>query len=401
MVLRKIDFSYLESELDKVQVDKAVFNLFKEKSNIILIKLYDLDARGANILKQEFLSAGGDVALSRDVASFKIEKTDAILIGTIRTYKKVLEKLTLMPYFGLKDVKVSVEKYLNKNHLPVFEIRGRKFDFNTSKFIMGILNVTPDSFSDGGKFYNLDDAVKHAEQMISEGADIIDVGGESTRPYSESVPLDEELRRVIPVIQAIRKEFKDIPISIDTYKSKVAEEALSEGADIINDISGLRFDPLMIDVAKRFNVPVVVMHIKGTPKDMQKNPEYKDLMRELLEYFEERINFLTSFGVNKIIIDPGIGFGKTREHNLEILNKLSEFTIFNVPVLIGLSRKSFIGLTLDNRPPQERLFGTLASNMFALVKGASILRVHDVLPHKDMLRMYEAITNEGKKKEGE
>ncbi|BAL80545.1 dihydropteroate synthase [Caldisericum exile] len=396
MIVRKIDFSYFECELEKVKVDSLVHNLFKEKSELILFKIYDLDARGANILKQEFLSAGGDVALSRDVASFRVEKSDAILIGTKKVYRKVLEKLAFMPYFGLRDVRVSLEKYLESTPLPIFEIRGRQFDFNSEKLIMGILNVTPDSFSDGGKFLNIDDALKHAEQMVKEGADIIDVGGESTRPYSESVPLDEELRRVIPVIVAIRKEFQTIPISIDTYKSKVAEEAINAGADIINDISGLRFDPLMIDVAKRYNVPVVIMHIKGTPKDMQKNPVYEDLMRELLQYFEERITFLNSVGIDKIVIDPGIGFGKTREHNLEILNKLQEFTIFGKPVLVGLSRKSFIGLTLDNRPVEERLYGTLASNMFALLKGASILRVHDVLPHKDMIRMYKAIVSEGR-----
>jgi dihydropteroate synthase len=395
MILRKIDFSYLEKELTNVQVDRAVYNLFKEKSEILLFKLYDLDARGANILKQEFLSAGGDVALSRDVASFRVEKTDAILIGSRKVYMRVLEKLALMPYFGLKEVKVALEKYLPKVSLPVFNIRGHIFDFNADKFVMGILNVTPDSFSDGGKFYDIDSALKHAEEMIKDGADIIDVGGESTRPYAESVSVEEELRRVVPVIEVIRKEFQDIPISIDTYKSKVAEEAINAGADIINDISGLRFDPLMIDIAKKFDVPVVVMHIKGTPKDMQKNPEYKDLMRELLEYFESRINFLNSVSINKIIIDPGIGFGKTFEHNLEILNKLNEFTIFNLPILVGLSRKSFIGYVLDGRPPEDRLYGTIASNMVALMKGASILRVHDVLQHKDAIRMFKAITSKG------
>ncbi|MGB9794098.1 dihydropteroate synthase [Caldisericum exile] len=396
MILRKIDFSYLENELENVKVDRAVFSLFKEKSQILLFKIYNLDARGANILKQEFLSAGGDVAISREVASFRTEKSDAILIGTKRVYKRIIEKLSYMPYFGLKDVRMSLEKYLENTPLPIFEIRGKTFDFNSDKFVMGILNVTPDSFSDGGKFLNVEDALKHAEKMVAEGVDIVDVGGESTRPYSESVSVDEELRRVIPVIEAIRKEFPSIPISIDTYKSKVAEESINVGADIINDISGLRFDPLMIDVAKRYNVPVITMHIKGTPKDMQRNPHYDDLMKELLEYFEERINFLSSFGIDKIIIDPGIGFGKTKEHNLEILNKLHEFTIFNKPILVGLSRKSFIGFTLDNRPVDDRLYGTLASNMFSLIKGASILRVHDVLPHKDMIRMYRAIISEGK-----
>jgi len=395
MVLRKIEIEYLEEELEKCTVDRRVFPLFKEKGALIMLKIYTIDARGANILKQEFLSAGGDVALSKDVASFKAEKTDAILIGTRKVYNRVLEKLSLMPYFGLKEIKTALENYLKKGGFPAFELRGRIFDFNKDKFIMGILNVTPDSFSDGGKFYNIDSALKHAEEMVNEGADIIDVGGESTRPYAETVPLEEELRRVIPVIEAIRKKFPQIPISIDTYKSKAAEESLNAGADIINDISGLRFDEKMVDVAKKFNSPVVVMHIKGTPKDMQKNPEYKDLLRELLEYFEERIDTLKRNGIEKIIIDPGIGFGKTREQNLEIINRLHEFSMFNLPILIGVSRKSFIGLTLD-RPVSERLYGTLASNMFALIKGASILRVHDILPHRDIIKMYREIKNEGK-----
>jgi dihydropteroate synthase len=395
MVLRKIEIEYLEEELEKCTVDRRVFPLFKEKGTLIMLKIYAIDARGANILKQEFLSAGGDVALSKDVASFKAEKTDAILIGTRKVYNRVLEKLSLMPYFGLKEIKTALENYLKKGGLPAFELRGRIFDFSKDKFIMGILNVTPDSFSDGGKFYNIDSALKHAEEMVNEGADIIDVGGESTRPYAETVPLEEKLRRVIPVIEAIRKKFPQIPISIDTYKSKVAEESLNAGADIINDISGLRFDKKMVDVAKKFNSPVVVMHIKGTPKDMQKNPEYKDLLRELLEYFEERIDTLKRNGIEKIIIDPGIGFGKTREQNLEIINRLHEFSMFNLPILIGVSRKSFIGLTLD-RPVSERLYGTLASNMFALIKGASILRVHDILPHRDIIKMYKEIKNEGK-----
>jgi len=395
MVLRKIEIEYLEEELEKCTVDRRVFPLFKEKGVLIMLKIYAIDARGANILKQEFLSAGGDVALSKDVAGFKAEKTDAILIGTRKVYNRVLEKLSLMPYFGLKEIKTALENYLKKGNLPAFELRGRIFDFSKDKFIMGILNVTPDSFSDGGKFYNIDSALKHAEEMVNEGADIIDVGGESTRPYAETVPLEEELRRVIPVIEAIRKKFPQIPISIDTYKSKVAEESLNAGADIINDISGLRFDKKMVDVAQKFNSPVVVMHIKGTPKDMQKNPEYKDLLRELLEYFEERIDTLKRNGIEKIIIDPGIGFGKTREQNLEIINRLHEFSMFNLPILIGVSRKSFIGLTLD-RPVSERLYGTLASNMFALIKGASILRVHDILPHRDIIKMYKEIKNEGK-----
>jgi dihydropteroate synthase len=225
--------------------------------------------------------------------------------------------------------------------------------------------------------------------MISEGADIIDIGGESTRPGAQSISEDEEKRRVIPVIEEIRK-FSDIPISIDTYKSAVAREAVQSGADFINDISGLRFDTEMVNVAMDHKIPVIVMHIKGTPRDMQKNPFYEDLMRELLEYFEERINTLNKAGVDKIIIDPGIGFGKRLEDNLKIIKNLNEFSIFNLPVMIGVSRKSFIGNILD-RTVEERLTGTIAANAMTLLNGANILRVHDVKPHKELIKMFEAI----------
>ena len=400
MVLRKIDISHLERELNNVSVDRAAFPLFKEKAELIILKLYDVDSRGANILKQEFLSAGGDVALAKQVASFKTAKTDAILIGTRRVYKRVVEKLAAMPYFGLKEIRTALQEFLEYVKPPSFEIRGKVFDFNIDKFVMGILNVTPDSFSDGGKFYEIGSALKHTEAMISEGADIIDIGGESTRPGADEVSVDEELQRVIPVIRELRKTFEVIPISIDTYRSKVAEEAIREGADIINDISGLRFDPEMIEVAKKYNVPVVVMHIKGTPKDMQTYATYNDLIRELLEYFEERITTLKAQGIEKIIIDPGIGFSKTAEHNLTIINELESFKIFNLPILIGLSRKNFVGRAL-NRDVTDRLYGTLAANMVALMNGCSILRVHDVAPHRDLIKMYKAIISENLNQESE
>ncbi|MEF3244583.1 MAG: dihydropteroate synthase [Caldisericaceae bacterium] len=394
MIARYIKKDYLLQELVDVGIDPQSLQFFIPKAETLIFKLHDVDARGANILKQEFLSAGGDVAINKHVASFKTEKTDIITIGTPKVYKTVIDKLTLEPYFGLKEVKVALLDAITQKKMKPFTIKGRVFDFEKDFFVMGILNVTPDSFSDGGKYTNLESALKRTEEMVNEGVDIIDVGGESTRPNAEPVSIDEELKRVIPIINELSKRFPTIPISIDTYKAKVAEEAINSGADIINDISGLRFDENMVDIAKRYDTPVVVMHIKGTPKNMQKNPTYENLMKELLEYFDERIKSLNSFGISKIIIDPGIGFGKTREHNLTILNRLSEFKIFNVPILMGLSRKSFIGLTLD-RSVDDRLFGTIASNAFALLEGASILRVHDVKPHVDLIKMIKAIKKEG------
>ncbi len=390
MIIRKVALNSLEEELEAIGTDKGAFDIFRKKSKVLILKIYDLDSRGANMLKQEFLSAGGDVAVNHNVASWKISKTDCLLMGTERAYERVLEKISSEPYFGLKEAKEAVQRIFTGNQLPIFRIQGRTFDFNTDRFIMGILNVTPDSFSDGGNFTNTQSAFTHAKEMIEEGADIIDIGGESTRPGAESVSLDKELNRVIPTLKAIRSAYPDIPISIDTYKSEVAKAALESGADIINDISGLQFDSRMVEVAKEFNTPVVIMHIKGTPKDMQKNPIYQDLMRELLEYFEERIETLSAHGIEKIIIDPGIGFGKNFEDNLKIIKHLNEFSLFNLPVLIGLSRKSFIGLITDE-PVEDRLFGTLAADAIALSNGAHILRVHDVKPHKDLIKVFKAI----------
>lgn len=244
--------------------------------------------------------------------------------------------------------------------------------------IMGILNVTPDSFSDGGKYLEKNNAINHALAMIDNGADIIDVGGESTRPFSDPVSLDEEISRVIPVIEGIRKE-SDVCISIDTTKSEVATAALNSGASLINDVSAMEVDPLMIDVALKFDCPIIIMHMKGTPKSMQENPQYESLISDIKDYLQERVDFIVSKGINskKIVIDPGIGFGKTVENNFEIINNLNHFTKMGFPVMLGASRKSFIGISLD-LPEEDRLEGSLAANIIGLQNGAKIFRVHDV-----------------------
>lgn len=259
------------------------------------------------------------------------------------------------------------------------------FDFSKRTYIMGILNVTPDSFSDGGLYFNKERAVEHALRIEEEGADIIDVGGESTRPGSEPVAVKEELRRVIPVIEEIAKRVK-IPISIDTYKAGVARAALSAGASMVNDISGLWFDPKMPEVIAEYQVPVVIMHIKGTPRDMQINPTYTALIPEIMDYLREGIKIAIKAGVDpqRIIIDPGIGFGKSLEHNLEILRHLSEFKDLGKPILIGPSRKSFIGKILGDLPVTERLEGTASAVAIGILNGANIIRVHDV---RAMLRV--------------
>lgn len=266
----------------------------------------------------------------------------------------------------------------------------RTLDFTARTLIMGILNVTPDSFSDGGQFFDKRHALKHARQMVADGADIIDVGGISTRPGSEPVPVKEELRRTIPVIQALATEIK-IPISIDTYQGAVAQEALQAGASIVNDISGLRFDPEMAGIIASAGVPVIVMHIKGTPKDMQKDPSYEALIPEIMDYLRGSIHIAEDAGCNMIIIDPGIGFGKTFNHNLQIIKHLGEFTLMGRPVLVGPSRKAFLGHLMDGAPPEDRLEGTAAAITASILNGAHIVRVHDLKAIARVARVADAI----------
>lgn len=272
-----------------------------------------------------------------------------------------------------------------------FSYNGFDFTFGQKTYVMGILNVTPDSFSDGGIHYTLDRAVARAREMVEEGADIIDIGGESTRPSADPVPPDEEIGRVIPVLERLVNEV-DVPISVDTYKSDLARMALERGATIINDISGLRADPRMPGVVAEFGCPVVAMHIKGTPKNMQDNPTYVDAVGEIIEYLRGSIDLALQAGLpgEKIIVDPGIGFGKTTAHNLEIMRRLEEFRALEQPLLIGTSRKSFIGNIL-NLPVEERLFGTAATVAIAIANGADIVRVHDVRAMKQVARMTDAM----------
>ena len=260
--------------------------------------------------------------------------------------------------------------------------------------VMGIVNVTPDSFSDGGKFFSPEVAISHASKLIAQGADIIDIGGESTRPGAEQVSESEELKRVIPVIEKIRTDNPTILISIDTTKASVAKHAVEAGADIINDVSGLSFDNNMIGIVESFNIPVVIMHMKGNPQNMQLNPEYKDIVNEILDFFKMKIKIAIQSGINRsmIILDPGIGFGKTVEHNFELLSRLNEFNVLELPIMIGPSRKSFIGITLD-LPPEDRVEGTAAAVSAGVMNGASIVRVHDVKSMKRVVRIIEKVRN--------
>ncbi len=264
---------------------------------------------------------------------------------------------------------------------------------------MGILNVTPDSFYDGGINYSADKALLRIEEMISQGADIIDVGGESTRPGAEPVTEDEEIKRVIPVITQAAKRFKNIIISVDTYKASVARTAIKAGAKIVNDISAMNFDPQMAEVIASENAHVILMHIKGTPKDMQKNPVYKNTVKQIYSYLKNRTDYARKNGIkeNKILLDPGIGFGKKAKHNIDVLSNISSFVSLNKPLVLGISRKSFIGKLLGSEknpiPANQRLSGTLACTAWAYLSGVKIFRTHDVLETRQFLDMLNLISN--------
>ena len=260
---------------------------------------------------------------------------------------------------------------------------------------MGILNVTPDSFSDGGIYLDKKSAVQKGLQLIKDGADILDIGGESTRPGSHPVTAEEEKRRILPVISEIRKK-TDALISVDTTKSEVLKSALDAGADILNDISGMRFDPKILGLASKQDIPVIIMHMKGTPRNMQESPEYDNVIQEIKTFLKQRITDALTAGIkkNKIIIDPGIGFGKRLKDNLKIISNLSAFSELGFPILIGVSRKSFIG-DLLNLSPEKRIEGTIASSLISILQGAHILRVHDVSSLKKAVIVAEAIMKEG------
>ena len=285
-----------------------------------------------------------------------------------------------------------VKKQRSRKSNMVFD--GVTFDISRKTYIMGILNVTPDSFYDGGKYMGKEKALGHAVQMVKDGADMIDIGGQSTRPGSRPVSADEELDRVIPVIESVSEAIQ-VPISIDTFNHVVAEEALKRGASIVNDVTALRGDEYMAGIVSRYDAGLVLMHMKGLSSTMQENPVYEDVVGDIIEYLRGSIEIADKGGISgeKIVVDPGIGFGKTAEHNLILLNRLKEFEVLERPILVGVSRKSFIGTILE-RDTEDRLMGTSAACAIAIANGANILRVHDVKEMKEIAKVADAIRRE-------
>ncbi len=393
----------VEKYMRQLDVYEDGIKIMSPKANCFLVNLEGIPSVAANILKQEMLSIAGEVAVPRDVIVGKSRDTRCMIMGNLNQLRQLSGKLQRQP-FGLSLLSLRLNELIDNYLRDKFTIDtgSHRINLGNRTLIMGIVNLTPDSFSGDG-FYAFsgnhrsrqlqDLIVNDIEKMVKDGADIIDIGGESTRPGSKPVKPTEEIERVVPIIKRISKTVK-VPISIDTYKPEVAKAALESGADIVNNIMGIKNDSKLIKIASKYRAALILMHIKGQPRTMQKKPQYKCLMGEIIDSLEKSIDFAIGQGVKKerIIIDPGIGFGKTLEHNLEILKRLSELKTLGRPILVGPSRKSFIGKLLD-LPAGERLMGTAAAVTVAVKNGAHIVRVHDVKKIKEVIKITDSILN--------
>ncbi len=359
-----------------------------------VLKAENLPAAACSFLKQELLSAGADAAISPRAGAGETESLSLIATGNLRQFQKLHEAGNGapqdLPAWSSAFMRV-IEDYRRTDHTITYP--GGSLDLSRKTAIMGIVNVTPDSFSDGGDCFQPEDAVAHGLEMVEGGADIIDIGGESTRPGSDPVSADEELRRVIPVIEKLSSQTSR-PVSVDTYKPGVAEEAIAAGARMVNNIAGLPENPRMAEVILEHGVPTIIMHMKGKPRTMQQNPEYEDLMLEIYSYLARCVEVARSYGIGlqKLIVDPGIGFGKTFDDNLVILNRIHELRSLGLPVCAGVSRKAFIGAVLGIGHPKERLIGSIAASVIAIRGGARIVRVHDVKEVVQAAKVADAIS---------
>ena len=374
--------------------DKASLPIFSEKREILPIKITGVRTPAANIIKQELLSAGGDAVTPRGCVNCAVPSCSILLLGTTRQYRRLLTKISAMPYFGLPDIAGQLEEML-KTSAPVTTLAdGRSITYEQIA-VMGIINVTPDSFFSGSRVNDEELLITTAGKMLEEGAAILDLGAESTRPGSASIDGDEERRRLIPAVKLIHEHFPEAIISVDTYRADTAREALAAGAHIINDISAMEKDPNMSDLVVESGAPIILMHMRGTPADMMntENTVYDDITNQVTKYLVQRAEILTQRGVgkDKIILDPGIGFAKNTEQNLTLMRDLASLTAYGYPVLLAASRKTVIGQTLGGLPPEERLEGTIATSCAAVYAGAHMVRVHDVAANLRAIRVTEAI----------
>ncbi|MDD3717468.1 MAG: dihydropteroate synthase [Actinomycetota bacterium] len=397
---RFLDVDGLEeayARLDELKPSEQGRAIMAPKMVFRVVRVDNLDTKAANILKQNMLSIGGEVSLPREVFDYGGVKVPAVISGNLKHYRQLISKLKRQP-FGLKALALELEELLRSSLAEVgrtLRMGGREYDLGERTLVMGVVNVTPDSFSDGGLFADARAAVEHALRLEEEGADILDIGGESTRPGSDFIPLEEELHRVMPVIEGVM-ERASVPVSIDTTKAEVARRALAAGCAMVNEISAMRLDPEMLPLVAEEKVPVCLMHMQGMPKDMQVEPRYDDLMGEIASFLRERAEAAVEGGVAmaKIMVDPGIGFGKTIQHNLEIIHRLGELKSLGYILVLGTSRKRFIGRILD-LPEGERVEGTAASVALGIAGGADIVRVHDVKEMVRVARVADAIVGKG------
>ncbi len=379
-----------EMELARINYDKTNIPVMDEKVVFRVIKLENVSMKNANLLKQAFLIKGGEVIVGRSTMDLEIAYADVLLCATIEQFQMAVAQLQVEP-LGLPAIAEAIEKALN--NIENFPQRSYDWQHHSLKImprrtlIMGILNVTPDSFSDGGKYNTIDKALYHVEEMIQCGADIIDIGAESTRPYfgAEKISAEEEMNRLGPLLERVLS-ISTVPVSVDTYKSSVALEALKLGAHMINDIWGLQQDHNMAKVVAGYNVPVIIMHNQDTTQYQQ------DIMSEIYNFLQKSISIGIQAGIdpNNIIIDPGIGFGKTPDQNLIVMSRLDELRSLGCPILLGTSNKRFIGEVLG-LPVEERVEGTGATVSIGIMKGSNIVRVHNVQAMTRIARMTDAM----------
>lgn len=372
-VLKEITNADLNCELEKIGFDKTYIHRAVDKFQYRNIKIYDLTPAQANILKQTALSVGADCATHRETITAKIDKTDCILGGSKSQLYKIAEKLKAQP-FGMKILGDKINAFLS----PAQRAKTK---------IAGILNITQNSVSDGGMYFNTENACEHLIELINDGADIIDIGAESTKPFSSAVSAEEQLNRLLPVLTFAGEKNINVPISIDTRSSLVAEECIKAGAKIINDVSGLEYDEKMAKTVAKYGVKIIIQHTKGTPENMQVSPHYESLMDETYSDLKKRIDYAVSCGiaVENIIVDPGIGFGKTREDNFEIIRRVEELYGLGCPVMLGVSRKSLLNMA-DKDNLTKDIF-TVALNALAVERKVDYIRVHNVKLHKELLNL--------------
>lgn len=371
--LKKVNEDEIKSELNAIGFDKSYLNFAQNKYKYVNIKIFSLTLPQANILKQTALSVGADCAVHRDILTAKVTSTDCILGGSVSQIRKIAQKILTQP-FSMEKLSLELENFLENYNLK-----------STPK-IVGILNLTKNSFSDGGKYYDFDSAVKHLNEMIEDGADIIDIGAESTKPYSEPVSAEDQIALIEPILKYINNRNIITPISVDTRSSEVARRVIDLGASYINDVSGFEYDFNMPKVIAKSGVKVILQHSLGTPETMQDNPQYDNLVDDIfLNLKNIKLKQALDCGINKenVILDVGIGFGKTQKQNFELLRRIDEFKSIGCEMMIGLSRKSL--LDMNSSANEEKDIFTVALNTIAIEKKVEYLRVHNVKLHKKLV----------------